>query len=178
PEWLFHGDNEIRFRPADESDPIGYRVSRVRIVATLGNGAAPAVRGDEQPSLSDGDPSTGFTASRAARVLTFPIAACGQPAGLNVRVGAHMTGSLRVAARGLDGKLSAPRDIDASKLHEGWSFVPLDGLPAGGALRVTWDAGPDGSGMLSEVRVAASPAPQGRGRRLVVSTPLHGECVD
>src|SRR5581483_11369191 len=45
PEWLFKGDNEIRFLPAAAGDPVGYRVRRLRVVGIPGAQPALAAAG-------------------------------------------------------------------------------------------------------------------------------------
>ena len=199
PDWLFQGDNEVHFLPVDENDPVGYKVRQLRIVtfSAVGRPASPALPPpDAAPSarhrskradaaaaaslaaISDGDATTGLVAGRGPAMVTLPVPDEAQPSGLNVRVGARLTGALAITTVAADGRVSRAEEVESAKLTPGWNFLSLDHLPRGAAVRLTWDAGREGEGLLAEARLVTSPEPAGRGRRLVVSTPLHGECVD
>ena len=182
PDWLFQGDNEIRFFPADEQDPVGYRVRKVRIVsvpeAREGDGTVSPVPAGDRARLSDHDSTTGVAARPGEIGLLLPLAPGEQPAAVSLHVSMPMTGALLAGTLGSDKKVRAWRELASSGLKPGWHTLPLDGLPAGAGVQLKWTPGRDGMGLLSEVRLATSPAPYGQGQRMTVATPLHGECVD
>jgi RHS repeat-associated protein len=182
PEWLFQGDNEVHFTAADDPDPVGYRVARVRVVAftRAGPGAAdPAARAaGDLGRLSDGDLRTGLRGGRGLTSLTLPLENGAQPASVALYVTEKIGGRITAATVRADGKTSTAETIVADGLAPGWHGLPLDRLPAGAGVRLAWEAGREGAGLISEVRLTASPAPLGTPRELVVSYPLHGECVD
>src|SRR6185503_15633749 len=73
--------------------------------------------------------------------------------------------------------------VAGGALVPGWNRIALDRAGAADGLSLRWKgAGQGGSksgtNEIVEVRVAASPIPTGGERRLHVSYPLHGECVD
>jgi RHS repeat-associated protein len=179
PEWLFKGDNEIRFLPVSDADPIGYRVSHVRLVGMPG----PAAPASAQPvgdlaRLSDHDGSTGIRGRSGQTSTTIPVPNGEQPAVLTLNVAEPLSGKVAVQALSADGKTSG-QEVVLHDMKVGWHTLSLAGLPPGGAgLRLTWNPGREGTGLISEVRLATSPNPEGRGRAVKISYPLHGECVD
>jgi RHS repeat-associated protein len=187
PEWLSQGDNEIRFFPGEDADLIGYRVGRVRIVSVPGTndpaGATEAVQptppaGSDLARLSDGNPESGVRAGRGWSAVVLPLARGAQPSAVTLHAVEPLEGRVLAATIRSDGKLGPQQELDVAGLGPGWHTLPLDRLAAGNGVRFTWSPGREGTGFISELRLGSSPRPEGVGRRLVVSYPLHGECVD
>jgi RHS repeat-associated protein len=166
PEWLFQGDNQIHFFPGEDGDPIGYGVRRLRIVSLPGTDDAA------------GGPAGGQLAGRGTKSVTLPLSQGAQPSAVSVRVVEPLAGQLLATTIRADGKPGPRQELDVAGLGPGWHTLPLERLAAGKAVRFTWSAGREETGFLSELRLGTSPPPDGPGRRLVVSYPLHGECVD
>ncbi|MCL2449818.1 MAG: hypothetical protein FWD17_12795, partial [Polyangiaceae bacterium] len=166
PSWLRPGDNEVRFiAPASPAVP-GYAVRRVRLVG-IGHSSL----------LETQFESAGGHAARAH----VDFGSASQPHELAFDLLAPSDAELLVH----EGKLT-PLRVDLRGLEAGWHRVSLDAMPPAGAFdvelsspkgKVARGRHEDRSTALGEVAVSASPR-DSRESRLVVSYPLHGECVD
>src|SRR5262249_19103574 len=126
--------------------------------------------------LTDGDPSTGLK-GRGTQAVTLPLALGEQPGALTIGVTSRLSGAVTMQTVNAAEKATGPQ-VTVEGLASGWHTVPLNRLAPGAAVRVTWNAGREGAGLLSELRLTSSPLPDDRGRAIRVSYPLHGECVD
>jgi RHS repeat-associated protein len=167
PAWLQSGPNQIRFAPADNSDPIGYHVRHVRIVG---------VPAGEAPTTIDAR-----SLGHGGTPIDVPLPAPSQLDSLAVRITRTVTGTLSIEPT-VRGKLQ-PRgraSIALDGLQPGWATFSLGGptgaLPADG-LRVALRGTAEGKGSIAEIRVVTSPVPAVSPARLAVTYPLHGECV-
>ena len=184
PDWLFQGDNEVRFYPTDDQDPIGYRVKKVRIVSVPGantreGGGAPTWRTPRETSLAFRTTMRRPASLRAPARLAAPAAhARGAAQAVSLHVSRPLTGALTAGTVESNKKVHSWRTLADRGLAPGWHTLPLDGLPVGAAIQLKWNPGRDGTGSLDEVRLVSSPLPVGQRDRLTVANPLHGECVD
>ena len=168
PAWLQSGPNEIRFAPADNSDPIGYHVRHVRIVGMSGAAAEPG--GIDARALG-----------RGASPIDVPLATPGQLDSLALRIVRPLAGTLVVEPTVGGRPLGRARaSIALDDVQPGWATFPLPGptgaLPADG-VRISLHGVREGAGAISEIRLAVSPTPASSPARLAVTYPLHGECV-
>ena len=164
PSWLRSGDNEIRFFPLGSPGSPDYGVGNVRIVG-LPHGRVSAAR------LSDGTSRTAvsFGGPSQVRDVVFDL------------------------QRASDGKLfvgaphQSPIGIPLHGLEAGWHRIELGGETVTSALGVWLDTGKKKAiraegdmPTVSDVAVTASPlpAPDRTPGEIVVSYPLHGECID
>jgi RHS repeat-associated protein len=195
PAWLRAGKNRVDFHPRDTFDPTGYKVKNLRIVAVPASAAeeTEALAIDKVPAaLIDGDPSTALAPASGARggkrarlrgVLDLPLRRPSQPESLWISVDRPLSGSLSVVpvetVQGAELREGTPVTVEGKHLVPGWNRIALDDAPPRTeGLRIRFTGALEGAGAIGEVRVAASPAPREGGPRLVISSPLHGECVD
>ena len=189
PDWLRAGQNEIAFLVANHDDPRGYKVKNVRIVGipAAGNPAAfvpTFASGAATPAaLLDGNRETAALAKDVRkRGSVFDLAFDGptQPDSLLLAVekGAKGAVSARAIVRG---KLSGRETVaNLEELPEGWNRLRLDDRPTqADGVRITLNAGYESTApLVSELRVTGSRVPNRPAAGLVVTYPLHGECVD
>jgi RHS repeat-associated protein len=163
-DWLRPGDNEVRFLPPTSPGVAGYAVRHVRLVG-IGHANVVETRLESGARLDFGLPS--------------------QPHELAFDLLRPSEGQLLVDPRARHHK---PLRVDLHGLEPGWHRIGLDDLPSTDALGIALSLSrakqtlkkghsEDGSTVLSEVAATASPR-EPRDGRLVVSYPLHGECVE
>ncbi len=161
PAWLRRGLNEVRFLPVDGD----YAVRNLRIVGVP--------RGQVAESALDPSPRA---------TSTIALAATSQPHELLFQLQRSSKGTLVVSAgKGKHDSLT----IALADRETGWQRVALDGLPATAALGVAFRAektrhtttSREPPPPLARLAVTASPL-LADARPLVVTYPLHGECVD
>ena len=167
PAWLQSGPNEIRFAPADNSDPVGYKVRHVRIVGMSGATAEPAI---DARALG-----------RGAAPIDVALATPGQLDSVALRIVRPLAGTLVVEPTAGGRPLPRARaGIALDDAQPGWVTFPLAGptgaLPADG-VRLSLRGAREGAGAISQIRLAVSPTPATSPARLAVTYPLHGECV-
>ena len=181
PASLVNGRNRIQFFPADDRRPESYRVSQVRIVAVppagtrITDGSA-----REVSALRDGREATGWRAEAGKPVgaRRWEFTSATQPWGLDFRLPGKGVGTLSVAAGGGGGRDKGEITVKLDGLAAGWHRVPLEKLPATGALTLTLVAGKEEAAAISELAVEGSSVPADESPRMTVSYPLSGECVN
>jgi RHS repeat-associated protein len=189
PAWLRAGRNEVQFLVANRNDPMGYQVKQLRIVGVpaAGGGGAylpAAASGGAVRQLFDGKPETGLAAKDLAhggQVVDLRFPGPSQPDSLLVSVekGAKGTIAVEPIVKGKLGGHGATADL--SKLAPGWNRIALDATPTEAeGVRIAFKGGDgEASGALvSELRVTGSRRPNPHASGLVVTYPMHGECVD
>jgi len=175
--WLTRGENTIQFLPADESDPVGYRVSHLRIV-----GVPPSHNTLEDPAtwraVVDGSDDSVWEATRGKKLdlRDWTSAAVSQPEAVEFRLPKAGAGTLQILAG--DKRTSAKATIDLTGFAPGWHRVSLATLPAGQKLRLSLTAGKEQSIAISELAISASPLPVDDAPRMHITYPLSGECVN
>ena len=182
PGWLRAGANEIRFEPKSDEDPLGYRVTGLRLVMLTAEALPQAmvVGGGRGADLSDGRDDTGVNPRRAGGLVDVAFARRSLPLAVSFQVAKPVSGSLIVRAV-RNGKISRPMraPIELGSRTPGWHHVPLDNPVAADGLRLSWEGQGESGGLLSELHVTAEPlAPPRPLPGLQVTHPLHGECVD
>jgi RHS repeat-associated protein len=174
PAWLHSGDNEIRFLPLAGGRAPDYHVAHVRIVGTA-HAAVREVRVDT--GSENGKP--------IEKRLSFDVPS--QPHDVVFELLRPAAGALLV--RSPDAKGARPVRVDLRALDVGWHRADLGGLAPTDSLAIgvapTTKRGARGPrenevGLaISEVAVTASELPRDADRqRLVVTYPLHGECIE
>ncbi|MCL2448739.1 MAG: hypothetical protein FWD17_07330, partial [Polyangiaceae bacterium] len=169
PSWLRPGDNEVRFLAPVSPGVPGYGVRHVRLVG-VGHATLLESRLEATGSGKQLEGHLAFGVSSQPHELAFDLL---EPS----------EGRLLVSPRGKD---SRPLRVDLHGLEAGWHRVALDAMPSTTALevdlstpsaKVTRGCSEARSPALGEVAITASPRDSREGR-LVVSYPLHGECVN
>jgi RHS repeat-associated protein len=172
PGALRAGVNTFRFEPSPADDPVGYRVSKLRVVTTTGSAARGASGGDD---LTDGREATGWD-SRKEPIRRWQFDQPTQPRELGFRLLRAQGGALVVT--GGKGLSREHVSIDLRGLKAGWHRVVLDALPPVESLSATIEGAGEIGVFLSEASLTGSPLPGARRSALRVAYPLHGECVD
>ncbi|WP_437494995.1 SpvB/TcaC N-terminal domain-containing protein [Sorangium sp. So ce1014] len=166
PAWLKRGDNVVRFRPPADHER-GYAVRALRMVGIPHAGvfearAAARSAGGER-ARRDGPLSIDFGARVAPHALLFQLAGAG-------------AGEIEIAP-GVGAGAKGLR-FDLTDLSPGWHRLDLPvqaTWPETASVQVRPAKGSRAE--VSDVAVAVSPIPS-RSRRIALSAPLHGECVD
>jgi RHS repeat-associated protein len=163
PEWLHAGTNELRFLPLPSAGSPDYAVRNVRIVGT---GHANVV----EARLSQG----------RGQEQRLELGGPAQPHDLVFELLKPSEGNL--AIRPDNGR--APFKVDLRGLTPGWHRTDLDHLGATASLAIALETkrygrSEDPRPVVSEVAVTASELARAADEdgRIVVSYPLHGECV-
>ncbi len=165
------GRNDLRFDPSPESDPVGYRVSGLKLVVTH---SSPARARGESADVEDGKETTGWD-GKAASARRWRFAKRSHPHELEFRLTRKTAGQLVV--RDESAGDSHQIQIDLTDLAAGWHQVNLDQLPSTDALTLALAGVKEQSPFISEVRITGSALPAA-GSAMRVVYPLHGECVN
>jgi RHS repeat-associated protein len=174
PSLLRVGRNTVRFDPVSDLGPSGYVVRDLSLLCAVDARFEAGATPREAAALLDGANSSGL--SGAARVLSpiaWPYGTAAQTHAVSFRVAAAARGALELSVDG------SPRRMRVSLDDRpvGWHDILLpDNWPAG-ALRIRPLFDRENAGIISEMRVSASPA-IADASRVVVTSPLHGECLD
>ncbi len=171
PEWLRPGDNEIRFFPLPEAGAPAYSVRAVRVVGVPHASVIEARLGDA--AAWPFEQRLAFGASSQPHDVVFDL--------LRPSAG-------QLLVRPVGAKNRKPVRIDLGGLETGWHHADLDELPVTEGLAIALD-GPgkkaarirteDATPVVSGVALTASAVPNDADdERIVVTYPLHGECID
>ncbi len=167
PAWLQQGDNEIRFLPLPMAGAPDYSVRNVRIVGSARGSVAETRLADDRR----GEQKIAFDAPSQPHDAVFELI---KPS----------DGQLLI--RSVESKKKGLVRVDLHGLSKGWHHVDLDALGATEALGISLAVkkplrvrNEDPRPVISEVAATASAVLQKtEDRRIVVSYPLHGECID
>jgi len=143
PASLVRGANRIQFFPAEEKSPESYRVAGVRVVVVpRGETRLSDAGARDAGALRDGREATGWRAPAAkpGDVRRWEFAGATQPWGLDFRLPSPVVGSLTVAV-GERARQGPDRGEARRAGRGGGTRVPLDKLPATGALTLTLAGG-------------------------------------
>ena len=183
PQWLHAGTNRVQFLPAESHDPGSYRVSALRIVGIpKGETRLTDAGARAWQELHDGLEGTGWRAAagKAPDTREWIFNGPTQPWGLDVRLPSRGSGSLTIAAEGVQAPTSTKAEVTVAleNLSAGWHRIPLDRLPPAEKLRITLASGKELPASISEMTIEGSPIPVDQAPRMAVTYPLSGECVN
>ncbi len=175
PALLRVGQNTVRFEPVRELGPSGYVVRNLSLVCAVDSRFAPNNVASDAAMLVDGENSSGL--SGGSRIATPPVrwsfAVPSQAHAIAFRIGHESRGALELGVDGSTRRMRVALDDRAVGWHQ---MLMPDDWPVGNLhIRAVFDR--ENHGLLSELRVSASPA-QPSVPHVVVTWPLHGECVD
>jgi RHS repeat-associated protein len=176
PASLVAGQNRVQFFPADDHDPVSYRVRNLRIVTTATTGArlTPASQ-RAWAALRDGLESSGWKAKNGqSQEREWELAARTKPWTLDLRLAEKSSGTLTIASAGANGRVTVRLDA----LPTGWHRVSLSQLPSTDRLTLSLAGGGESGAAISELAIAGSPLPADAAPRIVITYPLSGECVN
>jgi hypothetical protein len=177
PAWLVKGANSIQFFPVDESDPVGYRVDKLRIVA-LPRSSNNLANQDAWQGVTDHNDATTWTSSHGRKqdLREWQFTRRSQPEAIEFRLFQAGDGKIQVLAGGKG--TSAKASIDLSGFEPGWHRVPLSNLPAADKLLLSLVGGKEQEVAISELTISASPLPVDDAPRMELTYPLSGGCVN
>ncbi|MDP3273682.1 MAG: SpvB/TcaC N-terminal domain-containing protein, partial [Deltaproteobacteria bacterium] len=191
PWWLTQGVNTVRFEPRDATDPTGYSVASVRIVALRAAPASPEplaapleAHGGAFGRWTDGEPSTAVTGAEtdaAGREATWSWRERVHVRALDVLTRGTGVGHVELSWTSSDGLARMRRALDVPANSQVGRSESLTISPAIEAsdLRITMLPRREHEGLaIAEVAVLAESVPRTSRARLALTWPAHGECVD